>query len=164
MSIEQITEKARQAAWVHHVTLTGGEPLMQEGTPLLADALLKEGFRVRIETNGSYDIGILPTACEKMIDIKSPSSGEEDSFCMANIEKLTDRDEIKFVAADEADFKKAISFYKKHLQKTPAVINISPVEGSMSGQRLAELILENKIPMRLNLQLHKILWPKGEPK
>jgi len=164
MSIAQIMEKARPYKWVHHVTITGGEPLMQKETPLLAEALIEEGFRVRVETNGSFDIGILPAECEKMVDVKSPSSGEDASFCMANIGRLTCKDEIKFVASDETDFQHAVSFYNNNLKQSPAVIDISPAEGSMTGARLAQLILESRIPMRLNLQLHKILWPKGEPK
>lgn len=164
MTVDGIAEKARAYRWVDHVTLTGGEPLAQKETPQLAKALLALGFRVRVETNGSFDIGALPASCEKMIDIKPPSSGEKESFLHSNIAKLTERDEVKLLAADEKDMDYALSLCRSELAGTKAQINISPVAGRFDPAKLAERIIGEKINARLNLQLHKILWPGGEPK
>ena len=164
MTVEEIVERALQHRWVHHITLTGGEPLAQKETASLAERLIREGFRVRVETNGSLPIDALPEGCERIVDVKPPSSGEGKSFLDKNILSLTERDEVKFVVADDADFEFAARFCEEKLAGTKAVINISPVFGSMEGDRLASLILERKLNARLNLQLHKILWPKGEPR
>ncbi|MGL4368559.1 MAG: 7-carboxy-7-deazaguanine synthase QueE [Spirochaetota bacterium] len=164
MSIDEIAEIAVKNAWVHHVTLTGGEPLSQAETPLLAEKLIKNGFRVRVETNGSFPIASLPRECEKIVDIKSPASGEAGSFCEENIPLRTDRDEVKFVVADDDDFLHAAGYCENQLRNSPAVINISPVFGAMPYDRLAQLIISRRLNARFNLQFHKILWPQGEPK
>jgi len=164
MSIEEVVEHAFPFRWVDHVTLTGGEPLAQPETPLLARALLDQGFRVRVETNGSYPVSVLPEECEKMIDIKPPSSGEQESFCRENFALLTGRDEVKLLASDDLDLAYAFSLCRNELAGTEASINISPVAGRFSPAALAERILDEKLNVRLNLQLHAILWPGGEPK
>jgi 7-carboxy-7-deazaguanine synthase len=164
MTVDEITEQACQYEWVHHITLTGGEPLAQAETAALADRLLKKGFRVRVETNGSLPIDVLPKGCERIVDIKPPSSGEGSSFYEPNLSALTGCDEVKFVVSTDEDFEFAARFCEEKLPASDAAINISPVFGSMEGERLASLILSRKLRVRLNLQLHKILWPKGEPR
>lgn len=164
MTIDEIVERALPYRWTDHVTLTGGEPLAQQETPALAQKLLARGFRVRVETNGSFDIRVLPAACEKMIDIKPPSSGEKESFLRENIAHLTESDEVKLLAADEDDLDYAFALCRNELSGTKALINISPVAGRFEPAALAERMIKEKLNLRLNLQLHKIIWPEGEPK
>lgn len=164
MSVEEIMCKALSFTWVHHVTLTGGEPLFQNETPALARRLLDAGFRVRVETNGSFPLDLLPDGCERMVDIKPPSSGEQKSFYRRNLQLLTERDEVKLLAADEADLAFAFGLCRSELAKAPCVINISPVTGFLDAGALAQRIIDEKLNIRLNLQLHKIIWPEGEPR
>jgi 7-carboxy-7-deazaguanine synthase len=164
LTVDGIIQKALSYRWVNHVTVTGGEPLFQNETPALVRRLLDEGFRVRVETNGSFPIDLLPDGCERMIDIKPPSSGEQKSFYRRNIQLLTARDEVKLLAADEADLTFAFDLCRNELSGVPCVINISPVTGFLDAAVLAQRIICEKLNIRLNLQLHKVIWPEGEPR
>ena len=164
LSDEDIIAKIDALAPFHHITLTGGEPLLQKETPALVEKLIHRRRRVRIETNGSIDISCVPPPAERIVDIKTPSSGEEGSFCMNNILHLAGWDEVKFVIADDNDFFYAKDFCEKNFSGSRPIINISPVSGKISPDRCAKLMLEHKLDARLSLQLHKIIWPKGEPK
>jgi len=164
LSDEDVIEKIYSLAPFHHITVTGGEPLMQEDTPRFVKKLITLRHRVRIETNGSVDISCVLPPAERIVDVKTPSSGEEGSFCMNNIQQLTGWDEVKFVVADENDFFFAKDFCEKNFNGMRELVNISPVNGKFSPERCAELILAHKLDARLNLQLHKIIWPGGEPK
>ena len=143
------------------VELTGGEPLLQEKTPDLVASLLSEGFTVLVETNGSLDIGLVDPRCARIVDIKCPSSGMADRNELRNLEKLTRRDEIKFIIGCREDYEfavKILGFHQETLTGAGCAINFSPIFGSLSPRTLAEWILEDRLRVRLNLQLHKLIW------
>ena len=142
------------------VTLTGGEPLYQEETPQLVSLLLENDFAVSMETNGSFDIAPLDPRCIKVMDIKCPSSGMQSHNCMENIKILGPNDQIKFVIADEADFEFATSTSSRLSSRIQDErMLFSPVYGIMPPERLAKWMLESRSRARLQIQLHKLLWP-----
>lgn len=162
MSISEIIQKV-ETFGCNLVEITGGEPLLQENTPLLIESLLTRNHKVLIETNGSMDIGILDKRCIKIMDLKCPSSGEDDKNNFQNIEKLGQADQIKFVIKDKTDYdyvKKLFHTCINHIPETN--ILLSPVTGELHPSKLAEWILKDKINCRLHLQLHKTIWPNTE--
>ncbi len=140
------------------VEITGGEPMAQPGTVVLARRLLSLGFTVMVETNGSFDISTLPDEAVKIVDIKTPGSGAGKSFLWDNLKHLGKKDEIKFVITSRADFDWAARHVKKHGLTDILTVNISPAAGMVAEQDAAKWILESGLPLRLNLQLHRILW------
>jgi len=158
MEIETVLAEIEGSAPFDHVTITGGEPLVQAGSILLAKEILDRGWRCQVETNGSILVKDLPEQARKIVDVKTPSSGEEDSFEMRNLKYLTDRDEIKFVISDAADYEFSKDFIAKYLVKKGTVINFSPAAGAIPARELAERILDDRLPVRLNLQLHRIIF------
>jgi 7-carboxy-7-deazaguanine synthase len=143
------------------VEVTGGEPLIQEETPQLIHALLEKGHRVLLETNGTQDVGAIDPRCIKIMDIKGPSSGEMEKNDFSNLERLTERDEIKFIIGDRIDYEFAIELLKGAGKKnsTKNLIHFSPLFGKMPYHTLAGWILADRLPVRLHLQLHKVVWP-----
>ena len=144
------------------VEVTGGEPLMQKETPALIRRFLDEGYEVLLETNGSQDISQVDGRCVKIVDIKCPSSGEADKNDFENLNRLSDKDEIKFVISDREDYEYA----KKMLDLlgsnplTVKALHFSPVFGKLDPKTLAEWILEDNMDVRLHLQLHKYIEVK----
>jgi 7-carboxy-7-deazaguanine synthase len=163
LSVESVMKLAERNSF-HHVTVTGGEPLLQGGCIPLMEGLLRRGFDVQIETNGSIGIGPVPREVRRIVDVKGPSSGEDRSFIMENFGLLKGGDEVKFVIADEVDYEFARRSVRGHLMDSAAVINFSPAQGCMPPDRLAELVLRDGLPVRLNLQLHRIIWDGPEGK
>lgn len=144
---------------VRLVEITGGEPLLQPGTPALAAALLDRGRQVLVETNGSLDIDVLPEACVRVMDIKCPSSGEASRMDFGNLHRLRARDEVKFVMVDRRDYDYALGMLPRILESSPCrTVHFSPVFGVLEPARLAEWMLDDRPEARLHLQLHKILW------
>ncbi len=145
------------------VTVTGGEPLMQEDTPLLIRRLLEQGYTVFLETNGSVDISGVDERCVRVVDIKCPSSGESERNNVAVPAMLSGRDEIKCVIAGRQDYEYAKNMIMdiRRRQKTGAV-HMSPVSGVLDPAELAAWILEDGLDVRLNIQLHKVIWPDKE--
>lgn len=143
------------------VQITGGEPLIQEETPHLAEALLREGLTVLLETNGSCDISLIDSRCVRILDVKCPSSGHVDANDFANLHRLGDRDELKFVLSDREDYEFARD-HARRFRKAPRgsslPVHFSPVFGRLDPERLAAWILEDGLHVRLNLQLHKFIW------
>jgi 7-carboxy-7-deazaguanine synthase len=142
------------------VEVTGGEPLVQSGTPVLIARLLETGYRVLLETNGSLDVSGIDGRCVKIIDLKCPSSGEDRSTYADNFRRLTPRDEIKCVIADRRDYdyaRQALTDYR--LLGSGRRIHFSPVNGRLSPAQLAGWMCDDGLPVRLNLQLHRIIWP-----
>lgn len=142
------------------VALTGGEPLLQEAAPQLGRHLLDSGYTLLMETNGSLDIDRMDRRCSRVMDIKCPSSGEQHRNDPGNIERLTANDQVKFVIGDEADYR----FAKKILPTLPthlpsARILFSPIIGRLPAARMARWMLDDGIQARLQIQLHKIIWP-----
>jgi 7-carboxy-7-deazaguanine synthase len=142
------------------VEITGGEPLLQEGTPRLIRRLLDQGLTVLLETNGSLDLSPVDPRCVRIMDVKCPGSGESGSNRWANLDLLTERDEVKFVLGGENDycFARDLILGGK-LRRVPAGrIHLSPVHGSLSPRTLAEWMIRDLVPARLSLQLHKRIW------
>ncbi len=144
----------------HLVELTGGEPLIQKETPRLIDQLLNLGYEVLLETNGSIDISIVDRKCLKIVDMKCPSSGEVGKNDYANLDKLSAHDELKFVIGDRTDFDwaKGILTQVPGYPKERRNIFFSSVYGKLAPSILAEWILQEKLDVRLQLQLHKYIW------
>ena len=148
------------------VELTGGEPLLQEEVYALAEKLLEAGYTVLVETSGERFIGRLPREVIKIVDVKCPDSGEADSFDRKNLEALSSSDEVKFVISTRRDYEFAREFTREHrLDARVRQVLFSPVfedpEGKwqgLSARSLSEWILEDRLPVRLGLQLHKFIW------
>jgi len=143
------------------VEITGGEPLLQDETPVLAARLLKRFERVILETNGSLDIGAVPEGVVRVVDVKCPSSGLIDSFRMENLPLLTPLDEMKFVVADRGDYEFAKEFISSMggTRLRADKILFSPVSGSLEARDLAQWILDDRLFVRFQLQLHTVIWP-----
>jgi 7-carboxy-7-deazaguanine synthase len=144
------------------VEITGGEPLLQEDTPVLIRRLLDAHFQVLLETNGSIDISLVDSGCIRVIDVKLPSSGESKRNRLENLTILRAKDELKFVIGDQRDYhyaKEILSLIPKDVSGK-IVVNFSPISEKMKPRQLAEWILGDRLGVRLNLQLHKIIWPE----
>lgn len=142
------------------VEITGGEPLIQNETPLLITNLIENGYKVLLETNGTIDISGIDERCVKIIDIKCPGSGESGKNILGNLNSLNAEDQVKFVITNLEDYEYA----KEIIKQIPGGflrenILISPVPGKMSFSGLANRILEDKLMVRFHIQLHKIIWP-----
>ena len=156
MEIPEILEQVRRLR-CDLVEVTGGEPLIQEETPSLVDGLIGGGHTVLLETNGSIDISGVDRRCARIMDIKCPSSGMAGQNDLRNLKRLRARDELKFVIGNRRDYE----FAKDILPTLPAArikINFSPVFGALAPRSLAEWILDDRLAVRLNIQLHKIIW------
>ncbi len=159
MSLESIVEKVNEFP-CRLVEVTGGEPLIQDKTPFLINILLDKGFDVLLETNGSIDISGVDIRCARIVDIKCPSSGEHKNNNFNNLKEFTERDEVKFVVADRADYLYARQICHRLLNETRVKnIYFSPVFSSLPFEYLASWILEDGLKSRLGIQLHKIVWP-----
>ena len=158
LSIEKIIDQTRGFG-CRLVEITGGEPLLQKETLLLISQLLDLSFQVLLETNGSQPVRDVDPRCIKIIDIKCPSSNETDSFLDENLTNLAQRDEIKFVIGSRQDYEYARAIILEKLsQRDQSRIHLSPVFGQIAPASLAAWILEDKLPARLSLQQHKIIW------
>jgi len=141
------------------IEITGGEPLLQEGVYPLMQSLLDSGKAVMIETSGSIDVSRLDPRVIKIMDLKCPGSGECDRNLWSNLEYLTPRDEIKFVVADRTDYEWAReAIASRRLADRVGAVLLSPVFGRLEPAELAGWILEDRIPARMQLQLHKQIW------
>lgn len=161
LSIPEILSEV--AGWgVPLVEVTGGEPLAQPECPALLSALCDAGYRVLLETSGAIDVSGVDPRVVKIIDIKCPGSGEETANRWENLTLLAPADEIKFVLADRADYEYAREIIRKNSLEG-RVLLFSPVHGKLDPAQLAAWMLEDRSPARLQLQLHKYLWP-GETK
>ncbi len=141
------------------VTVTGGEPLCQEETPVLVRSLLEEGRTVLVETNGSLPIDALDPRSHRIVDLKPPSSGETGSIHWPNLDLLSPRDEILIVIADRSDYVWARDLLRSDPRLAGVTVNFSPAHGAMAARELAEWIVDEQLEVRLNVQLHRILWP-----
>ncbi|MEM7051395.1 MAG: radical SAM protein [Acidobacteriota bacterium] len=144
------------------VEVTGGEPLLQRGARPLMTALCDRGYEVLLETGGGVDISDVDPRVRRIVDVKCPGSGEAENNHWPNLDLLTARDEIKMVICDEADYLWARDLLRRlegrgRLAEIGAV-HLSPVHGELDAPALAEWILRDRLPVRLALQLHKLLW------
>ena len=142
------------------VEITGGEPLIQEDTPVLIQRLLDLGFEVLLETNGTMDISEVDDRCVRILDIKCPSSGESNRNYLENLKRLHLKDEIKFAIGSREDYdyaKKILSFIDRAKENIKPPL-FSPVYGKLNPEFLAQWILADHLDVRMQIQLHKIIW------
>ncbi len=145
------------------VEVTGGEPLLQQETPALIEEMLNHGFEVLLETNGSRNIHAVDPRCVRIVDVKCPSSGEADKNDFENFSHLTSQDEIKFVIIDRDDYNYALGIllaYEKAVATCKPPL-FSPAFGRMAPATLAQWIIDDGLPVRMQLQLHKLIWEPG---
>lgn len=149
----------RVAAYApRYVTVTGGEPLAQKNCLPLLKMLCDAGYRVSLETGGALDIVDVDPRVMRILDIKTPASGEADKNRWENLEALNPNDEIKFVLCDEHDYRWAKDVLGQHRLAERCEVLFSPAQGTLDPTELAEWILRDRLPVRFQLQLHKILW------
>jgi 7-carboxy-7-deazaguanine synthase len=159
MAVGQVLDQVRRFG-CDLVEVTGGEPLVQPRTPALVHALLESGYQVLLETNGSLDIDRVDRRCSRIMDIKCPSSGEHDRNDPANLGRLSPHDQVKFVIGDRDDF----IFAEQMASRLPASLPrdrvlFSAVSGQLLPDRLARWMLDAGIRGRLQVQLHRVIWP-----
>jgi 7-carboxy-7-deazaguanine synthase len=157
MAVSEAVEKVL-ALGTELVEVTGGEPLEQEGVYPLMDRLLEAGKTVLLETGGHVPLDRVDPRVVKIVDVKAPGSGMRDANLPENLAMLTPRDEVKFVLADRRDFDWALEFVRTRDLGSSNVVTFSPVWEGLSASQLAEWIRDSGRPIRLGLQLHKILW------
>lgn len=162
-SVDEVIQIVTRYPNAHHITVTGGEPLIQESTFSLVKALVDKQYMVQLESNGSKLVAQLPATVRKILDVKTPSSGEEHSFLMENLDFMGHNDEIKFIIADDRDYRFSCSFIEKYIANSPVIVNFSPERSTMQPDRLAGKILEDRLRVRLNLQMHRCIWGNHEP-
>jgi 7-carboxy-7-deazaguanine synthase len=140
------------------VEITGGEPLLQAETPQLCGRFLDLDFTVLVETNGTLDIAVLPAGVKRIVDIKCSSSGHAGSFLEKNFHHLRQGDECKFVLSDKDDFFWAVETVRREALHETVTVFFSPNITSLSVRDLAEWIIEENAPVKLGIQLHKVIW------
>jgi 7-carboxy-7-deazaguanine synthase len=143
---------------VQHVTVTGGEPLAQKRCINLLRVLCDKELSVSLETSGAIDVSEVDSRVMKVMDLKTPSSGEMARNLMSNLEHLNAHDEVKFVIGDQADFDWSVEQLKTHAIDQRCKVLFSPVQGQFSPTELADRIVADRLPVRFQLQLHKLLW------
>lgn len=143
---------------LRHVCITGGEPLAQKSALALLTALCDSGYSVSLETSGSLDIAAVDPRVSRIMDLKPPGSGESARNRLENIDLLQRSDEVKFVLADENDYEWAKGRIAEHALTERCEVLLSPVQGQLDPTVLAEWIVRDRLPVRFQMQLHKILW------
>jgi 7-carboxy-7-deazaguanine synthase len=158
MSIDEVVARV-DAYGCPTVEVTGGEPLLQPEVYPLMRRLLAAGKTVLLETGGHRSIANVPEGVVRVMDIKCPGSGEAEKTCWANLSRLTARDQVKFVIADRADYEYARAIVERErLAECCGTVLFSPVHGELSLRDLAEWVLADRLPVRLQLQMHKYIW------
>ena len=140
------------------VCVTGGEPLAQKAAPELLRRLCDAGYSVSLETSGALDIGGVDARVSRIVDLKAPGSGEEAKNYWPNLDLLNTRDELKLVLASEADYAWACRLIHERRLAERCPVLLSPVAGRLAPAQLAEWILRDDLPVRFQLQLHRVLW------
>lgn len=157
MTLDEVMAQVAQYQ-TRHVTVTGGEPLAQKNCLELLTRLCDAGYDVSLETGGAIDIGNVDSRVAKVLDIKTPGSGEAAKNLWGNLAHLTHHDEIKFVLCDRADYDWAVQVLRERNLAQRCSVLFSPVHNNLPPSQLAEWILQDHLPVRMQLQLHKILW------
>jgi 7-carboxy-7-deazaguanine synthase len=161
MTISEILNRIKDMP-TRFVEITGGEPLLQKRVTDLIHRLQENSYTVLVETSGAVDIDRAPYSSRRIMDIKCPGSGMSDKMDWENIRRLRPGDEIKFVVKDRADFEYACEIVDRYEELKDYPLLISPVWGEIETEELAEWIKNSGKPFRLQLQLHKLIWPKTE--
>jgi 7-carboxy-7-deazaguanine synthase len=158
MSVDEVVDAVDRHA-CDLVEITGGEPLLQEDVYPLMDRLLADGRTVMLETGGHRPIARVPEAVLKIVDVKCPGSGESERNDWDNLGRLARHDEVKFVVKDRIDYEFARDVIARYdLERRAGAILVSPVHGVLDPKTLAAWVLEDHLPARLQLQLHKFIW------
>ena len=143
---------------VEHVTVTGGEPLAQKDCSLLLVALCDAGYRVSLETSGALDIADVDKRVKRVMDIKTPSSGEVERNLWSNLELLKSAEEVKFVIGDRDDYDWSKAILREHALVSRCSVLFSPAYEALEARMLADWIIADRLPVRFQIQLHKLLW------
>jgi 7-carboxy-7-deazaguanine synthase len=151
-----LAEVARHG--VRHVCVTGGEPLAQKRCLALLARLCDAGYEVSLETSGAIDVGPVDPRVVRVVDLKTPGSGEMARNLLSNIPLLGARDQVKFVVCDRADYEWARGMLAEHALDARCEVLFSPSFGQVDARQLADWILEDRLPVRFQVQLHKQLW------
>jgi 7-carboxy-7-deazaguanine synthase len=168
MTLDQIVARVDEIG-TRVVEITGGEPLVHRNAFVLTERLLDEGYTVLVETSGAIGIGPLDPRAHRIMDLKCPGSGESSKNLWSNLEHLTARDELKFVVKDRSDYEWAREVIRerelnRRLEEgTLRAIHLSPVWGELELSALAGWILEDRLPVRYQIQLHKVIWGANVP-
>lgn len=141
-----------------HVCVTGGEPLAQKRCLILLTKLCDAGYRVSLETSGALDVSAVDPRVCKVMDLKAPDSGESKRNLWSNLDHLLPQDQIKIVLASRGDYEWARQMLIEHGLSARCMVLFSPVHGAVEPRELAEWIIEDKLPVRFQMQLHKLLW------
>ena len=157
MSTAEILDQVAEYSTAY-ITVTGGEPLAQKNCLPLLSALCDAGYKVSLETGGALDISEVDARVMRVVDIKTPASGEAEKNRWENLQLLTMDDEIKFVLCDEPDYQWAKQVIHQHQLAEKCPVLFSPVHGVLNATLLAEWILRDRLAVRLQVQLHKLLW------
>ena len=157
MSLQAILNKLHGYS-TRYVTVTGGEPLAQKACFTLLTQLSDAGYDVSLETSGALSIAAVDPRVIKIVDIKTPSSGEMSRNLLSNIDYITAQDQLKFVIGDYEDFAWAVEFMKQHQLTQKGTVLFSPIYEKLPPRLLADWILTEQLPVRLQVQLHKYLW------
>ncbi|MGZ4969140.1 MAG: 7-carboxy-7-deazaguanine synthase QueE [Methylobacter sp.] len=163
IEIDAIIAQAEQYG-TRYITVTGGEPLAQPGCLELMTKLLDKGHIVSLETSGALDMSGVDQRVIKVMDLKTPSSGELSRNRYQNIEYLSEKDQVKFVIGNDEDYAWSKSILAEYDLPNLCEILFSPVMGQQNPTELAEKILQDRLPVRFQLQLHKILWDDAQGK
>ena len=161
MDLPAVLAEVRRLA-LPMVLVTGGEPLLQAAAPALLSALCDLGLEVLLQTNGSLDLSGVDARVTRCMDVKCPLSGQGESCHWPNLRTLNPRDEAKFILAGREDYDFACRVVKEHALAGRCAVIFSPAFGLLPPARLAAWILEDRLDVRLGLQLHKIIWPGVE--
>ena len=156
-----VEEVVRDVTWYRCplVEITGGEPLLQDDVYPLMERLLAEGLTVLLETGGQVSLAKVPPGVVRIVDVKCPGSGEASRMDWGNIDRLTAADQVKFVVKDRGDFEYARETLLRHqLDRRCAAVLFSPVHGVLDPKDLASWVLEERLPARVQLQVHKYIW------
>ena len=157
MTTRKIIESVRDYG-LNLVEITGGEPLLQPDVLPLISQLLDSGVKVLVETNGSVDIGDVDKRAAIIMDVKTPGSGMSDRLLMANFDLLKRIDEVKFVITDRSDYEWARELVRQHRLSDKCTILFSPAYRQLESADLSGWIIDDNLPVRLNLQLHKYIY------
>lgn len=141
-----------------HVCVTGGEPLAQKRCISLLSQLADAGYEVSLETSGALDVAEVDPRVRKVVDLKAPGSGEDARNLWSNLAQLTPHDQVKIVIADRVDYDWAVGRLREHALDARCQVLFSPVHGKIAPRELAEWIISDRLPVRMQLQMHKLLW------
>jgi 7-carboxy-7-deazaguanine synthase len=157
MTFDEIADRVASYE-TRHVCVTGGEPLAQPDVIPLLELLCDRGYQVSLETSGSRDIAPVDDRVSVVMDLKTPGSGECDRNLYDNIDQLDGNDQLKFVIQDRADYEWSRAQLDKYRLSEKCEVLFSPVHGKLETRELADWILADRLPVRLQVQLHKLIW------